>query len=394
MAALARQDRPEVSAHQLRFASEASLNAISSDRKLMYHNPSASQWRAENQLNQSVLAFHRTLPSYAHTPLLEISGPLADTVGLHRIFLKDESNRFGLPAFKILGASWASYRAVLKHLDIPPDTPIEAIKHAARGNNVSLYASTEGNFGRAVARMATLLGVTACIYVPTIMVEDTQALIKGEGAEVVKVDDNYDSTVHKAAEDAAAIEGAILVQDDAWEGYEEVPAWVVEGYSTMLTEIDEQLHAAGCDGPDLVVVPVGVGSLAQATVSHFKAKGKEKVPRVLAVEPESAACLKNSLKAGKSVTIETGETNMCGMNCGTVSSLAWPVLRDGVDASLTVSEAEADDASNMFEQIGVRTGPCSSGTLAALLKACRDARDALHWDSRSCVVLFGTEGLR
>ena len=161
-----------------------------------------------------------------------------------------------------------------------------------------------------------------------------------------------------------------------------------------MLEIDSQIsEATGMVVPDLLVVPVGVGSLAQAVVAHYKYKPDP--PRVLTVEPDTAACLKTSLEMGRETTIETGNTNMCGMNCGTVSSLAWPYLKDGVDASITVSDEQAEAALMMLMEMGIKTGPCSAGTLAALLKACeKTGRERLGLHEESCIVLFGTEGPR
>ena len=161
----------------------------------------------------------------------------------------------------------------------------------------------------------------------------------------------------------------------------------------MMLEIDLQFsEATGKVVPDLLVVPVGVGSLAQAVVAHYK--NKSSPPMLLAVEPDTAACLKTSLEMGKETTIETGDTNMCGMNCGTISSLAWPYLRDGVDASITVTDSQDEAALRILTEMGISTGPCSAGTLAALLRACEVGRESLGLDEESCIVLFGTEGPR
>ena len=160
----------------------------------------------------------------------------------------------------------------------------------------------------------------------------------------------------------------------------------------MMLEIDAQMHEAVGKAPDLLVVPVGVGSLAQAVVAHYKHQNPASI--VLTVEPDTAACLKTSLEAGKRTTVETGNTPMCGMNCGTVSSLAWPILREGVDASIAVTDGEAKAALDMLTEMGISTGPCSAGTLAALLKACKIDRDCLQLTHESCVVLLGTEGPR
>ncbi|KAG8532576.1 uncharacterized protein KY384_002453 [Bacidia gigantensis] len=360
----------------------------------MYHNPTARTFRSTSSIAPAVLDFHKTLPSYAATPLLRLPNTFSTSLGLSSVFLKDESNRFGLPAFKILGAPWACYRTIIKKLALSPTASLQDIAAAARGREIRFHAATDGNFGRAVARMAGTVGVESRIYVPRIMVEETKRLIGSEGAEVVVAGGDYNDAVKTAAQGAEEDNGrlGLLVQDDAWEGYEEVPQWVVDGYSSMMLEIDEQMHDAVEKSPDMVVVPVGVGSLAQAVVVHFKSKDQS--PMVVTVEPDTAACLKTSLEAGHRVTIETGDTNMCGMNCGSVSFLAWPYLRDGVDASVTVTDEESSRALQTLRDMGISTGPCSAGTLAALLKVCERDSSTLGLTAASNVVILGTEGPR
>ncbi|KAL9098091.1 MAG: hypothetical protein Q9163_006181 [Psora crenata] len=342
----------------------------------MYLNPPAAQWRSQYSINSAVLELHRKLPGYRQTPLRPLSQKLCDQLQVKHIFLKDESDRFGLPAFKILGASWASYRVVTTALGISFISSFQDVKAAAANANMKLYAATVGNFGRAVSRMAMLMGVTANIYVPMDMVEKTKELFASESTQVVVVQGDYGLAVKSAAERAKET-GRLVVQDTASPGYEEIP------------QIDQQLQEAAGKMPDLLIVPVGVGSLAQAVVAHYKHKQPPLV--ILTLEPDTAACLKTSLENGQETTIATGNTNMCGMNSGTVASLAWPYLRDGVDASITVTDNEADDALKQLIDMQISTGPCSAGTLAALVKACRQDQDTLHLKPDSVVVLLGTE---
>ena len=229
---------------------------------------------------------------------------LAAELGVGRVLVKDESQRLGLPAFKVLGASWACWQ-VLRRLP-----------------GAELVTATDGNHGRAVARMAKHFGVTSTVFVPWVMLEETGERIAAEGAEVVRVDGDYDEAVRAAADYADGTVDRALVQDTAWEGYTEVPAWIVEGYQTLLREVDDQL-----DGhPDLVAVPVGVGSLAEAVVSHYR-RPRTHHPTVLAVEPDTAACVLASLSSGHPATVATAATVMAGLNCGTISGAAWPVRR-------------------------------------------------------------------
>src|SRR5215471_16946077 len=267
-----------------------------------YCSPAARDWTGPSAPCDAY-AFHRSLQGYAPTPLVPVPA-IAAELGVGRVLVKDESSRLGLPAFKILGASWAC-RQVLD-----------------RRPGATLVSATDGNHGRAVARMAAHFGVEATVFVPGVMLPEAAARIAGEGAQVVSVNGGYDAAVRRAAEFAGAQPGRALVQDTAWDGYGQVPAWIVEGYQTLLQEVGAQLDGA----PDLVVVPVGVGSLAEAVVRHYRRPGAAH-PRVLLAEPDTAACVLASLTADRPVTVPTAATVMAGLNCGTVSASAWPVLR-------------------------------------------------------------------
>ena len=345
-----------------------------------YSNPGARHWVSEMPAPQ-VGAFHQTLPGYAPTPLVDLPS-LAAELGVGRVLVKDESARLGLPAFKVLGASWACSRVL-------------------QSGPAVLVTATDGNHGRAVARMAAYLKTTATVFVPAVMLPETAAHITGEGATVIRVDGDYDDAVRAAAEHAGAEPGRALVQDTAWPGYEEVPGWIVEGYDTMLAEVDEQLGRT----PDLVAVPVGVGSLAQAVVAHYRRAdpGRGGVDRdaargparVLTVEPDTAACVITSLATGRPSTVPTGATVMAGLNCGTISSLAWPVLAAGCDAAVVVSDEAALDASADLVALGVSSGPCGAAPLAGVRAALHhpDRRADLELPDDAVVVLLSTEGL-
>ena len=188
----------------------------------MYVNASARNWKSNYEIDPAVLDLHLRLPNYHETPLRPLSSELCSKLRVKNIFLKDESNRFGLPAFKILGASWASYRAVTQTLAIPATSSLQEVKEAASRSNIRLHAATEGNFGRAIARMASLMGVAVTIHVPEIMVEETKRLIASEGATVNVVDGTYSVAV-RVAEKESKRPGGLHVQDDAWPGYEQIP---------------------------------------------------------------------------------------------------------------------------------------------------------------------------
>ncbi|KAL9060719.1 MAG: hypothetical protein Q9162_000423 [Coniocarpon cinnabarinum] len=275
---------------------------------------------------------------------------------------------------------------------MPLTSDINVVAHAAQQRCIELFAATDGNHGRAVAFMARLLGLEANIYVPRVMDEQTKGSIQHEGATVHVMHGDYDDAVQNAMIAADAPQG-VLVQDTAWPGYEETPARIVEGYSTMLTELDAQLHQQGLEA-DAVFCPVGVGSLAHAVSRHFKSASRRKIAKVVTVEPNTAACLNASLRSGKLEKIETGDTIMSGMNCGTVSYTAWPDLQKLVDVSVTVSDLEAHKATRYSEIMGVSAGPCGACGIAALRAVHQDHRNDVDRGENKVIVLLNTEGKR
>ncbi|WP_347565443.1 pyridoxal-phosphate dependent enzyme [Nocardioides sp. IC4_145] len=325
--------------------------------------PAARGWDAPSR-GTSAREFHRTLAGYERTPLIELPR-LAAELGVARVLLKDESARLGLPAFKVLGASWACHR-------ILEERP-----------GVRLVTATDGNHGRAVARVAAHFGVPATVFVPDVMLPQTAALIEDEGAEVIRLDVGYDDAVRAAAAYAAESSSRALVQDTAWEGYTDVPAWIVDGYRTLLEEVDEQLGTA----PDVIAVPVGVGSLLEAVVRHHRRPGAPH-PSILSVEPATAACVLRSMQADRPVTVPTSGTVMAGLNCGTVSATAWPVLRSGLDAAVAVSDLEAEQAVADLGDLGVSSGPSGAATLAGVRRVARH----LDLSADAVVVMLSTEG--
>jgi diaminopropionate ammonia-lyase len=335
------------------------------------------------------LVFHRAWPEYAVTPLVEAPG-LAAMLGVRNVFVKDESRRLGLPAFKMLGVTWAVARVLGDGSPLPG---LQHMRDVAGSRRLGLVTATDGNHGRALARVAALLGVPARVFVPDDCPEEARRAIAAEGAQVVVVPGPYDRAV---AEAAASVEGGeVLVQDTSWPGYEDVPGWIVEGYTTMLRELEGQLHDHGVGVADLVAVPVGVGSLAQAVVASVRSGRTARA--VLAVEPAAAPCVTVSLLAGRATSVGTRPTIMNGLNCGTPSALAWPVLRDGLDAALTVTDAEAERAVADLAGAGVDAGPSGAAALAGVRAAltgpaAEQRRRALRLSPDSTVVLLATEG--
>jgi diaminopropionate ammonia-lyase len=330
-----------------------------------------------------LLAFHRLLPGYARTPLVELP-EVAARSRVGRVLVKDESDRFGLPAFKMLGASWAVARVVRGRVGGGSLDPGALRRRVAESDaRVLLCTATAGNHGRAVARTARLLGVATRIWMPAATPDHLRSAIEGEGADVVLVDGDYDHAVEAAA--AAAADGdAVLVQDTAHDPHDEIPAMIVEGYATLLHEVRAELGRE----PDVLVVPVGVGSLALAAATYSGAA-------LLTVEPTVAPCLLTSLAHGEPRTVATGRTAMAGLNAGTVSAAAWPVLRHRVAAAGAVPDDAALDAARELHAAGVAAGPCGGAALAGLERALAEpgARAALGLDEGSCVAVLSTDGV-
>ncbi len=305
------------------------------------------------------LGFHRGLAGYQPTPLIE-GGSIARELGLERLLIKDESSRFGLPAFKFLGASWAIAQLLGGGSDLT------ALRRIAGERGITrLTTATDGNHGRAVARMAAALDLDATIYVPAGMAKARRAAIADEGAVVIDVAAGYDEAVRVAAADAAGDASCRAVNDADLDGSSPVAAWVIEGYSTLFSEIDEQTGGADID---LVMLQTGVGALA-ACGARWAARH---TTAAVAVDPAGAACVAASLAADRVVTVETTPTAMAGLDAGTPSATAWHSLRVGLSGAVVVGDEEADRAMRSLATVGIESGESGAAGLAGLRAVLRD----------------------
>lgn len=338
----------------------------------------------------TAIELHRTMPGYAPTPLLSLPSLAAEN-GVGHVLVKDESMRLGLPAFKILGAAWAVYRTLVDRCGLSAPPGIDELGQAvsALDRTYTLVAATDGNHGRAVARMARRLGLSARILLPSSVSAHAVDEVHAEGAHVEVHDLSYDDTVAAASRLADQHGSYLLVQDTAWPGYERVPRWIIDGYSTLFTEADVQVADLGLT-IDVVLVPAGVGSLAHAAVLH--ARGRKR--NVVAVEPEVAACIGRSLDTGEPTPVETGSTSMAGLNCGTPSSLSFPDLLSDLAGAIAVTEEGAARAAVDLRRLGVDSGPCGAATLAGLrvLTADETRRHEAGLGPSATVLLLSTEG--
>jgi len=353
--------------------------------------------------DRSPLRFHRRLPGYEETPLVDAPG-LAEALGVGKVLVKDESSRLGLPAFKILGASWAAYRALEERLPEGAVRDWETLEELRESleplRPLNLVAATDGNHGRALARVAGLLGLGARIFVPEDMAAARREAIAGEGAEVVVVGGAYDEAVERSAAEEG--ERGLVISDMSWPGYERIPSWVIEGYSTMLWEIDDELERRGEAWPDLAVVQIGVGAFAAAVIRHFRGPRTLRHPKVLGVEPANAACVMRSVAEGRIVSVPgPHDSIMAGLNCGRPSLVAWPTVLRGADVFISVDDEPAREAVRLMASSGIVSGETGAAGLGGLLELLRggsaaqqqeEARRALRANLESRVLLFNCEG--
>lgn len=337
--------------------------------------------------------FHHRMPAYAPTLLLDAPA-LAERFGVGRVVIKAETRRMGLPSFKILGASWATYCAICEHIGGEPapwNNINELAANLAHLRPFKLATATDGNHGRAVSFMARLLGFECHIFVPAGMVDARIHAMELEGATVTVVDGEYDDAVARAAEEAS--DTCLIVSDTSWPGYETIPAQVVEGYSTIFSEVDAALDASHLARPDLVVVPMGVGAFMAAAVTHYRSD--ENRPVIVGIEPIDANCVQASALNG-AITHVPGphRSIMVGLNCGRPSLTAWPRLASGIDWFVSVDDDAAKQAMRDLADAAVAAGETGAACLAGFdaLLADESARIALPDLSTATVLLVVTEG--
>lgn len=354
-----------------------------------YSNPDARAWKCDAP-SDAVALFHQSLSNYEYTPLIELPS-IATELGVGRVFVKDESARLNLAAFKVLGASWAVAQALTHGAN--PTSLAQVSSAIDRTNPPTLVAATDGNHGRAVAHMARQLGLDCYIVIPRGVSEQAIDNVRGEGAHVTVMDASYDEAVDAAKILTADLSNGIHIQDMSWPGYTDIPNWIIEGYTTLCSEVDEQLRALDAYPANLIAVPVGVGSFLHSVVVHYRSRN-DAAPSVLSVEPDVADCVLRSLIAGELTSVDTGVTIMSGMNCGTPSSDSWPYHAAGVDAAVSLNDEQARVALASLHNLDVDSGPCGAATLAGVSEALstEERRNALGINGSSVIVLLSTEG--
>ena len=351
--------------------------------------------------------FHASIDSYEITPLVRLPA-LARKLGVREICVKDESKRFSLNAFKGLGGSYAMFRILCELLSLDPaDTSLAKLTSPAcreRLRNVEFVTCTDGNHGRGVSWAAGLFGCRAHVFMPCGTQEVRAEAIRTVGpADVVITELSYDDTV-RLAKDMSEQNGWILIQDSSWDGYETIPAWIIQGYLTLVSEATEQMDMLSLR-PTHVFLQAGVGAMAGGVLGYLAAYYGENKPVAAVVEPEAANCVFASAGAGDGQPHSVdgiAHTMMAGLNCGTPCSISWPILRDYAEFYISCEDAVAargmrSYAAGLEGDPVVVSGESGAATLGALECIMTDdrliqLRSAMRLDSDSVVFLINTEG--
>ncbi|HAX52406.1 MAG TPA: diaminopropionate ammonia-lyase [Lachnospiraceae bacterium] len=353
-------------------------------------------------------AFHESFPQYSITPLVKLD-KMAGRLGLKEVYVKDESYRFGLNAFKVLGGSFAMTRYIAQQVgkDVSelPYNVLTSDELRKTFGQATFFTATDGNHGRGVAWAANKLGQKCVVLMPKGTTQTRLNNILAEGAQATIEEYNYDECVRMANDLANKTEHGIMVQDTAWDGYEEIPAWIMQGYGTMASEANEQLDDFGCERPTHVFIQAGVGSLAGAVQGYFANRYPENPPKVIVVEAEAAACLYKGAALGTGeLQIVDGDmvTIMAGLACGEPNTISWDILKNHVDTFVAAPDWVAARGMRMLAAPVKGDSPVTSGESGAApfgalscimcMDEYKELREHLGLDESSKVLLFSTEG--
>ena len=353
-------------------------------------------------------AFHKSFPQYSVTPLARLDG-MAARLGLGSVCVKDESYRFGLNAFKVLGGSFAMARYIAGEMgrDVSEMTYdyLTSQKFLEEFGQATFFTATDGNHGRGVAWAANKLGQKAVVHMPKGSTKTRFDNIAKEGAKVTIEEVNYDDCVRMAAAEAAETPHGVVVQDTAWEGYEEIPSWIMQGYGSMAGEAAEQLRQMSINRPTHVFVQAGVGSLASAVVGYFTNLFPNDPPKFVIMEAAAADCLYKGAVANDGDPRIVGgdlQTIMAGLACGEPNTIGWDILRNHASAFLSCPDWVAAKGMRMLAApvkgdprvISGESGAVGMGVLSTIMEddTYKELREALALDKNANVLMFSTEG--
>jgi diaminopropionate ammonia-lyase len=353
-------------------------------------------------------SFHKSFPQYTQTPLVKLD-KMAKFLGLKNLYVKDESKRFGLNAFKVLGGSFAIGSYIAKKLgkdisELPYNilTSKEVIEEFGQ---TTFFTATDGNHGRGLAWAANKLNQKCVVFMPKGSSEVRLKNIRNEGATATIEEVNYDECVRIAMTESAKVPGSVVIQDTAWEGYTEIPAWIMQGYGTMAMEANEQLHSDDISAPTHIFIQAGVGSLAGAVQGYFANIYPENPPTVVVVEPNLADCIFRSAKANDGevrIVSDDMSTIMAGLACGEPNTIAWDILKNNSSFFISCSDHVSAKGMRIYavpikgdnKVISGESGAVTMGILFEIMKNndLKDLKEALKLDENSKVLLFSTEG--
>ncbi len=351
--------------------------------------------------------FHRQIPGYRMTPLRALPN-LAQMLGVGGIYIKDEAERLELNSFKVMGGSFAIYRFLQKKLGMEgKDLSFEYLTSKEchdRIGDITFASATDGNHGRGIAWAAMKLGLKSEIYVHKDTSQARIDAIRSYGANVTIVDGNYDDAVRQVAIDAAK-NGWYIISDTSWDGYEEIPTWIMQGYTSILLESQEQFAGMGISRPTHVFVQAGVGALAASVVGYFTALFPDNPPIFVVVEPNKAPCIFESMKAGdnKPHSVKGDlDTIMAGLACGDPSPIAFQILNKNADCFIQVPDYVAARGMRILScpikgdpfMISGESGAVPLGALYSIMteKGDMDLREALKLSHDSLIFMINTEG--
>ena len=372
-------------------------NRVSNQEKttLLFNNAGAEASRA----------FHEQIDGYKKTPLSSLTH-LAEEWNVSAIYVKDESKRFSLNAFKGLGGCYAMFQIICEKLGLDPEhTTLRDLTEGEYKESISsieFVTCTDGNHGRGVSWAAGIYNCKAHIYMPYGTQEVRAEAIRKVGpAEVEITKLSYDDTV-KYAREVSDKNGWILIQDTAWDGYEKIPSWIIQGYLTMASEIVEELDGQEIR-PSHIFLQAGVGAMAGGILSFFADCYGYNKPTVIIVEPTVADCIYQSAKAGKACSVGgTPTTIMAGLNCGTPCKITWPILRDYAEYYVSGPDEMAAEGMRIYAAgingdqkiVSGESGAATLGAAKEILTepALAEVKDAMGFNNNSILLLISTEG--
>jgi len=351
--------------------------------------------------------FHNAIPGCKMTPLRSLSN-LANMLGVESIWVKDESQRLELNSFKVLGGSFAIYRFIQNKLNLSDDEMsyenIISEKSKKVLGEITFASATDGNHGMGVAWAASKLGYKSMIYVHSGTSKSRIDAIKSYGAVVKIIKGNYDDAVRQVTIDAQKYSW-VIISDTSWKGYEEIPTWIMQGYTTMISETQEQFSSQGIIKPTHVLIQAGVGALAAAVTGYYHSLFAEEAPTCIIVEPEQAACLYHSsiLGDGNPHTVNGNlNTIMAGLACGEPSPVAWKVLKETISCFISCPDYIAAKGMRVYATplagdpfvVSGESGAVTLGVLGAIMKenGMEELISYLKLDKNSRILLINTEG--